>query len=222
MRVEIIRLGKALQHMDGDVRTVVGDTFDVAEQVHKRNAALHVAFAALETVDVPLLEDFQHRVDRFLERLHAQRRLAVRLPVGGIGQIENRARRLEEIAQFAVALRGKMNVVLVHIPRHIRNVHAVIADALEIADRQRRLLRKARLFMIQIVRVDLHDVFRQRGLALIEEGFVFLKLRRFFFAVFAQQLRGKDKIFLARFRHRADDLVRLLQRDGRRMQEAGI
>ena len=133
MRVE--RVGLELDHRNGDVGAMVGDTLVVGQKIVEDEALAERAQALLQAVNMVELQLVAEVVDQLLERLNAGRQLQIVIDKGTDGRGQDlRQRSLHDLELVRSGV-GEGEVFLVQLLRALGDVQRVIGDAFKVGER---------------------------------------------------------------------------------------
>ena len=123
-----------LDDSDGDIRAMVGDSFEVCEDIRKNESHFNRASTALETSDMAGLDLRGKRVDDLFERLDLFSELEVIFDVGFFGSCEYLIDSRHKHTKLGLSLFGKENTFTVEFLSDLNDINGMVAEAFEVSD----------------------------------------------------------------------------------------
>ncbi len=152
-------------------------------------------------------------IHHLFQRLHQLRSLHVVANKTGDRQLEYFRYGVDDHLQVGVGLVGKTQLFIIHLLRGFRDVHGVVADALEVADAVEQFGDIQAVAEGQAPAAQLYQIGAQLVLVEVHPGFHLLDFGGKLIVIFAQQADGAQKGFLGEPRHLAGEGFAALEGD---------
>ena len=112
-----------------------------------------------------------------------------------------------------------MDVVFILFPGRVGDIDTVITDPLQISDGVQDLTDHQLIIRHQSALIDPHDIGGKHCLTLVQKLFIFLQLRELGCVILVDHIRGDLIVRPDRLRHFTDQLLALLESDGRGIEK---
>ncbi len=230
MGVELLEIGDVivrvklifieLDHGDGDVGAVVGHALEIGQQVVEDEADLQRAGARLQALDVAELKLVAEHVNMLLQRLDLIGLLQILVDKGGKGEGKDLVHCAEQHIHLMLAVFREADLFVVLLLRDLTDVHGVVADTLEVAERVQILGDPFVLLGIEFRAVELHEVGTDLVLVAVDQFLILLHLLRKLVGILVEQHHGVADIFTRLLGHGVDGYAALLNGKGGMLEEA--
>ena len=183
-----------LDQADGHIGAVVGHALEVREQVIEDKSRLKRAVPGLEPIHMAQLHLITQDVYPLLQRLHAVSPVYVLVNECRDRQLKYLVHRSAEDEQFALTLRRKAYLLFVYLMRRLADIHRMVADSLEVAERVQVLCGALAVTAAQLSSRQLHQICAELILVAVDRRFQILDQLESLVGIAVQQRNCLDNI----------------------------
>ena len=215
-------MGLFLDDGNGDVGAVVGDTLQVCQVVVEDEAHLDGALTALQAQDVAGADLLDETVDGFFQSFHTAGLIHIVGVVGGEGAVHDLVDGGADHLQLGLGGVGELELLLVELTGVVLEVHAVVADTLEVADGVENTGNHTDIVGGSALLGDMHQVTAQAVLIDVQLVLVFGDLGLPGFGVLVILLHGKAEGLPGQVAHLPGKVCTLGNSHSRGTQQQGV
>ena len=202
-----------LDHAARNVGAVVGNAFQIGQQIGKDKSKLDRAFADAESFDLVGAESDLKIVDDLLQRFHADGNLNIVMNERHQGVIHDLVYGSHHDGKLPLRRRRKFKLFRIHLLRGFRDVHGVVGEALQISYHMEKLRDLKAILLGKVTVRDLHQIRADLVLVDIDGVLLLLDLVEQLFIVAFEQREGFLHGVESDVRHIARNLTATLDRD---------